>query len=429
MLSSLPPASDDDDDAPPPLRIDDPLVIAIDVFQARPAIRMLPVLDAVDRPIGALFEADIRRILFNPYGHALLSNPSFGRRLDRLLRPCPTAEADLPVATLLDAYAASGGGEGMILTRNGRYHRVLPNRMLLAMAARREAESARNAADRIDRIDAIGEHFRRDAAELSQALIEASAEVRAMATGVGARAFKVNERSVATAAAAAQTEAGMRDVAARSEALAQGLSSVWGQIDAARRSRADAAALVEAGSNHIDRLTSAADEINGVLRLITEISGRVNLLAINASIEAARAGEAGRGFAVVAGEVKSLAGQTREAAGGIAERMAHIRQAIGIVLAGHGGMEKVIGEVESMALAIEHAFVDQDEAVRQIAAHAGQALDASAHIRENVEEVGDGVGDATRSASEMQTLAQALADRAATLSQRVDRFVKDARTA
>lgn len=69
----------------------------------------------------------------------------------------------------------------------------------------------------------------------------------------------------------------------------------------------------------IRSLNNQMQEIGKIVRLISDIASQTNLLALNAAIEAARAGDAGRGFAVVAGEVKSLAGESRQATQNIEE--------------------------------------------------------------------------------------------------------------
>lgn len=61
-----------------------------------------------------------------------------------------------------------------------------------------------------------------------------------------------------------------------------------------------------------DKFGNSTEEMNQILRGISDISQQTKLLSLNASIEAARAGEAGRGFAVVAGEINNLAEKTVE---------------------------------------------------------------------------------------------------------------------
>lgn len=60
----------------------------------------------------------------------------------------------------------------------------------------------------------------------------------------------------------------------------------------------------------IQSIQSSSHEMKGILKIITDISGKVNMLALNAAIEAARAGDAGRGFSVVADEISNLAEKT-----------------------------------------------------------------------------------------------------------------------
>lgn len=66
-------------------------------------------------------------------------------------------------------------------------------------------------------------------------------------------------------------------------------------------------------------------KIGEVIKVVTSIAQKTNLLVLNATIEAARAGEVGAGFAVVADEVKELARQTATSAAEIATMIDAIR--------------------------------------------------------------------------------------------------------
>ena len=95
----------------------------------------------------------------------------------------------------------------------------------------------------------------------------------------------------------------------------------------------------------IGEINNCSEQIRTIIGTIEDIANQTNLLSLNASIEAARAGEAGKGFAVVADQVKSLAEQSKEAAGETAKLIETTVEAVekGISIADEtvGSMEEV----------------------------------------------------------------------------------------
>ena len=86
---------------------------------------------------------------------------------------------------------------------------------------------------------------------------------------------------------------------------------------------------IDAADLQAQKLNDAAQAMGGIVELIGNITGQINMLALNATIESARAGEAGRGFAVVASEVKNLANQARQATDTISREIESLRGVAG----------------------------------------------------------------------------------------------------
>lgn len=85
------------------------LARAVELFRADSDLRLPPVVGQNGRPLGAIFEKDVRRLLLNPFGHALLQNPTFGANLSQHIRPCPVHEMTDHITTLVDHYHRSDG--------------------------------------------------------------------------------------------------------------------------------------------------------------------------------------------------------------------------------------------------------------------------------------------------------------------------------
>lgn len=414
---------------PPFLSQSDTLFTAIEMFQANMELRLLPVVDGAHHAIGAVFEKDVRRLLLNPFGHALMRNPAYGNGLAAHVRPCATAEADQEIGALIDAYRAANGNEGMILTSNGRLFAVVTNRRLVHLAAELELAGARARVARAQRIEAATACFEHQVAGLAHALTDLSRFIAGNAAETERRATDTGDRAATVAAATAQTGASLSDIADRGRQLAGAFAAINSDALRAKAAAADAVALVGAGSARMDGLMQSAQSIDAVIGLIGEIAKQVNLLALNATIEAARAGEAGRGFTVVANEVKALATQAGVAAKRITAHVEEIRDGIVQVADGHAQVEAAIAAMARLSETVEDAVGTQRDTTSLIALTVEEAVAAGAQIHCDVEAIGATARSASHSAGEMGGLAGRIRAEADALGNTVNAFLAELRAA
>ena len=137
----------------------------------------------------------------------------------------------------------------------------------------------------------------------------------------------------------------IESVAAGSEEMNASIREISATMVNSRQKASEAVHQVDAADVQAQRLSAAAQSMEGITELISNITGQINLLALNATIESARAGEAGRGFAVVASEVKGLANQAKGATDKISTEIASLGEISKDVVTALGSIKNAIEHV------------------------------------------------------------------------------------
>ena len=411
--------------ASPVIRLGRPLSEAVEHFQQNPSLRLLPVLDEADRPKGAIYERDMRRILFNPFGHALLRNPSFGGRLDDHIRPCASVERSATIEMLIDLYAAQGQKcEGLIVIEGGRYAGMVGGQLLLKLAAERDARVAIVRAERLERVTRESGSFRDDIATLIADLVGMADMLSRLASDAAERAAHNGQAAAGMAVAAAQTADNLSGIAGSANDLGLLFQSIEDEVRQAGAAIKAAVEQTRLGSAQTQQMRVQADGIGEVTALIDAVARATATLALNAGIEAARAGEAGQGFAVVAREVKLLAGQTREAAAEIADRIDHIRTTVGHVAQGHALMGSAIETADRLSASVFDAVARHGAFSRGIAASMAEAGESSDHVRLSASQISGNADAAVDGARNIRHAASQLAGEAQRLDARASLFIE-----
>lgn len=135
------------------------------------------------------------------------------------------------------------------------------------------------------------------------------------------------------------------------------------------------------------QLSSSMKVMEGIVTLINEIAGQVNLLALNATIEAARAGEAGKGFAVVANEVKNLASQTTKATEDIAKQIQEVQNVSLRVAESIQTIAKSASNVNGYISGVSVSIAEQTSVTSEIAANTNKMAQSVEEISRRIKEI------------------------------------------
>ncbi len=196
-----------------------------------------------------------------------------------------------------------------------------------------------------DELEVIGSSLNR----LLRKTAETIRQIKGGTASIESKMESINSHVSGSVSRIADINGTVQSMVASAEEIAASAGTVGEQVDSVYKDMQNIVDIVTRNTDHLREIHMSSEELNeaagssskrivenvesmsaglqrekeradAVLRIkelsdaILSISNQTNLLALNASIEAARAGEAGKGFAVVAQEIKTLAGNTSDAA-------------------------------------------------------------------------------------------------------------------
>lgn len=158
-------------------------------------------------------------------------------------------------------------------------------------------------------------------------------------------------------------------------------------------------AEIDGVASEIHNLQLQTQDIEEVVRLISDVARQTSLLSVNASIEAARAGDAGRGFSVVASEVKKLAEQVNQS-------VQSIEGTVGQVLTAMASTNQKMTHMLQGLHEADHAVTQVAGNVAQQVAHFETIQCAAAAISQSVQGVAAAAQESSAIVNQIQLLSQ-----------------------
>jgi methyl-accepting chemotaxis protein len=293
-----------------------------------------------------------------------------------------------------------------------------------------EAETQqRAAAERRAAMEGLANDFERSVNGIVRSVSTAAAGMQTTAQSMTATASDASARAATVGSASESASNNVGTVAAAAEELSSSVAEISRQVTRSSEIASKAVGDAERTNATVQVLSTGAEKIGEVVKLIHSIAAQTNLLALNATIEAARAGESGRGFAVVASEVKALANQTAKATEEISAQVAAMQSSTSDAVAAISGITQTIGQMSEITVSISTSIEQQGDATREIARNIQQVAAGSSEISAHIGGVTTAASATGKAATDVLTNARELDNQSGMLRSAVDGFLAKVRAA
>lgn len=220
--------------------------------------------------------------------------------------------------------------------------------------------------------------------------------------------YSASQQSSMAASAATQASATVQTIASGAEELNSSIREIAESMARSRHEVDDAIRQTDAADTATQKLSMAAEEMGGIVRIIQDIANQINLLALNATIESARAGEAGKGFAVVASEVKNLASQVGQATDKISLEINGMQAISSDVVQALGAIKHSIESVQASVTGVASAIEEQSAVTMEISSNMQTASTAVGEVDSNLREILSSMEVSNHAAAEGQEMYKSL---------------------
>lgn len=151
---------------------------------------------------------------------------------------------------------------------------------------------------------------------------------------------------------------------------------------------------VEQAEGVIHNLSEKGEEVGSITSVVTELTQKTSLLALNAAIIAAQAGEHGRSFAVVADEVRGLAQEAAASTDRINQVIEEIQTCTRETAAHISSTTRLVNQGMAQGLEMSDVLV-------QILEGSQQAMEMTHEIRQSTREISRSVDGVSKSIEEL----------------------------